>query len=126
MDILIIHWMIQPDETSREDFLNYWRRDLPIAESDRGNLVGEFLSEPHSRDDVNFPCKTFEESDEYTSFFNVAMWRSHSDFKEIVWDRFGGDKRDKFDFEVHKPERMVLSTKHWRAGEAELPDSDNC
>jgi hypothetical protein len=41
--VALIHWRIKPDETSIADFLRFWREDATVA--DRGELVGEFLSE---------------------------------------------------------------------------------
>jgi hypothetical protein len=125
VDILLIHWKIKHSEEEQQEFLKFWTRKLQLKEEARADLVGEFLSKPLTREDVEFPCEVFEESTDYVSYFNVGIWTSASSFKRHVYDLLASEDRDLFPFEVELPKRMVLSPLHWRIGRAGPPDSDN-
>lgn len=118
---VLIHWKIRPDPKSRDEFLHEWRHRFQIEE--RGNLVGEFLSKPLTEGGVGFDCKTFEHSDEYTSFFNVAIWKDAASFKSDVYDLLAKDRQlESYEFDF--PERMVLTALNWRIGGLQLPGND--
>jgi hypothetical protein len=122
MDIVIIHWRIRPGHENRRRFLSHWSGKFTIE--NRANLVGEFLSEPLTKEEVHFDCKTFEESVDYTSFFNVGIWKDAASFKTDVYDRLAKD-RDLESYEFDYPDRMVLTGLNWRRGELQLPDTDH-
>lgn len=121
MDIVMIHWRIKLGPDNREMFLDDWSRKFKLDE--RANLVGEFLSEPLTKEEIDFDCKTFEDSPEYTSFFNVGLWRDAASFETEVYGRIAHD-RPLEEYEYDYPERMVLRPRYWRIGDLQLPKQD--
>jgi hypothetical protein len=122
MEIVIIHWRIKPGVNNSDMFLADWSRKFKLDK--RSNLVAEFLSGPLTKDEVDFDCKTFDESPDYTSFFTVGLWRDAASFKADVYDRIAKDRKLE-DYEYGCPERMVLRPLNWRRGELTLPESDH-
>ena len=121
MEFVIIHWKIRQGHENRQRFLSDWSEKFTIEE--RSNLVGEFLSEPRTKDEVHFDCKIFEESVDYTSFFNIAIWKDAASFKSDVYDRLAKD-RSLESYEFDYPGRMVLTALNSRRGELQLPETD--
>jgi len=125
MVIVIIHWKIHPGEESRRQFLQHWKETLTIEE--RSHLVGEYLSEPLSADQVQFPCTVLNipPSPSYQSFFNVGIWEDVASFKRQIIDPYVGYTPKIQPFEYQFRERMVLAPLSWRAGEYPLPRADH-
>lgn len=125
MIIVIIHWKIHPGEEARRQFLQHWQENLTIEE--RSHIVGEYLSEPLSADQVQFPCTVLNVPPDapYQSFFNVGIWKDVSSFKKQIIDPYVGSFPKTASFEYEFRERMVLAPLSWRAGEYALPDADH-
>lgn len=124
MIIVIIHWRIHPNNVSRADFFEYWKKNLEIE--DKTNLVGEFLSKPLSASEANFACLTMnsEASDDYESFFNIGIWKDLASFEKEIIKPFVGDKSTIEAFEYQYRERMILEPQSRRIGNFNLPEDD--
>ena len=122
MDIVIIHWKIRPDDTSRQAFLEHWSCKLEVP---RANLIGEFLSQPRLEREVDFPCQIFDHNEGvgYVSYFNVGIWTSSEAFRRDVYEPYG-ERTKLLTFEVALPERMVVSPQRTRIGRARFPKRD--
>ncbi len=125
MIIVIIHWKIHPNDEARRQFFKHWEETLKLDE--RANVVGEYLSEPLSPEQVQFPCVALNVplSPKYQSFFNVGIWKDVESFKKQIIDPYVGATPKTAPFEYEYRERMILSPVSWRAGAYELPISDH-
>jgi hypothetical protein len=87
--------------------------------------VGEFLSEPLSKEQVQFKCKTFNSPSpaEYQSFFNVGIWKDVESFERTVNPSVTDPPKEPFEFKAR--ERMILSPISWRIGSHKLPVLDS-
>ena len=125
MIIVIIHWKIHLGEESRRQFLQHWKDVLTLDE--RSHLVGEYLSQPLSQEQVGFPCTVLNIplSAQFQSFFNIGIWESAESFKKQIVDPYVGPVPKTAPFEYQYRERMVLVPQSWRVGEYTLPNADH-
>ena len=124
MHIVLVHWLIKPDEESIQAFLKDWREVYTIG--DRSGLIAEFLSECLSVKD--FPDTTWhldpDSLGNFKSFVNVALWRDAKDFHEQV-ARHYNDARPMRPYEMYRRRRFVAESSDWRVGLFLLPDKDS-
>jgi hypothetical protein len=112
MVVLLIHWFIK--KGSEEKFLEYWKNKLSISSD--GGLYREILTTSSDIPDTwlhTFPV----ESPYFTTYINIGIWRSVSDFQKAVGDKYvpivkedGDDQIITIkDFEFKQRERIVLN-----------------
>ena len=91
--IVVVHWKIRLGREA--EFLDYWKTRSVIA--NRSGLVSEYLSSVAERDRV--PWITLQGlSSEYTSYFNVGIWRDLDAFQDQI-GRFIDNKKPPLPFE---------------------------
>ncbi len=125
MVIVIIHWKIHPYDEAIRQFLDHWRDTLTVEE--RSHLVGEYLSQPLSMEEAQFPCAVLNTpvSPNYQSYFNVGIWADIESFRKEIILPYVTKKPKTEPFEYAFRERMVLSAQSWRVGNHELPWPDH-
>ena len=116
--IVVVHWKIKP---GREiEFLDYWSTRSVVG--DRSGLVGEYLSSVEDRGLA--PWITWQTlSPEYTSYFNVGVWRDLDAFQDQI-GRHIDNSRPSLPFEAERRERVLLAPAAWRVGRSILPTRD--
>jgi len=129
MEIVLVHWLIK---RGREiDFENHWKK--MSIEADNG-LYREILSTPDKNTfDPKFQTFTLENPN-YTTYINIGIWKSLSDFDKAVEKYFPKASTEKKngktihtieveDFEFKLRERIVLRKVSDRG--VSLPDADS-
>lgn len=123
MTIVLIHWKIRPEQKMVDEFLKFWRETAVI--DDRRGLVGEFLTEAHSKDEyawITWQLTGCEEK--YRSFITVGCWNSADEFYAQVGKHIRTSSELK-PFEAEPRIRTVMNPKCWRMGDATLPVHDS-
>ena len=125
MIIVVIYWKIKLGNEHRRAFLDHWEKTLTIPK--RSHFVGEFLSQPVSAEDADFPSGLLglPSSSAYQSFFNVGIWSDMESFKQQVIDPHVGQTPKPEHFEYEFRERLVLAPVSWRIGQGTLPSCDD-
>ena len=105
------------------EFLKYWRETAII--DDRRGLIGEFLTEAHSRGEYGWITWDLTGcAGEYRSFITIGLWSSAEEFYVQIGKYFEGSSRLE-SFEAERRIRTVLKPKCWRMGDATLPVHDS-
>ena len=123
MVIVLIHWKINPEQGMVDEFLKFWRETATI--DDRQGLIGEFLTEPHSKGEyrwITWPLTGCEGN--YRSFINVGYWTSVEEFYAQVGRHFETSSGPK-PFEAAPRVRTVMTPRCWRIGSGALPPHDS-
>lgn len=116
--IVVVHWKIKHGREA--EFLDYWATRSVVE--DRSGLIAEFLSSVADRD--RFPWINWQNlNPDYTSYFNVGVWRDAADFQSQI-GRFINNSRPPLDFEAERRERVFLAPERWRVGRSDLPNAD--
>lgn len=116
--IVVVHWKIKPGREA--EFLDYWSTRSVVG--DRSGLVGEYLSSVEDRGLA--PWITWQTlSPEYTSYFNVGVWRDLDAFQDQI-GRHIDNSRPSLPFEAERRERVLLAPAAWRVGRSILPTAD--
>lgn len=116
--IVIVHWKIKPGKEA--EFLNYWSTRSIIE--DRSGLVSEYLSSIEDHDRA--PWTTWQTLKlEYTSYFNVGVWRDLDAFQDQI-GRYIDNSRPPLPFEAERRERVLLAPQAWRIGPSISPTVD--
>ena len=123
MIVVLIHWKIKPEDEMVAEFLKYWRKAAII--DDRQGLIGEFLTEAHSRSEYSWITWDLTECEgEYRSFITVGLWNSAEEFHAQIGKHFGTSSGLE-SFEAKRRVRTVMKPKCWRMGDAMLPVHDS-
>lgn len=123
MIIVLIHWKIKPEPNMVKEFLKFWKEAAVV--SDRGGLVGEFLTEAHSTAEYGWISWQLTGCEgKYRSFINVGYWNSAEEFHAQIGKHFGTSAELK-EFEAERRVRTVLTPKCWRMGDSALPVHDS-
>ena len=124
MIIALIHWRIQPDEASRDAFLEHWKTNNTIT--DRTGLIAEFLSD--SLPIASFPYITWhldpESLGNFKSFVTIGLWDDADTFGQQVAAYFNDD-RPLLSFEKYRRRRVIFRPISWRMGKTALPTEDS-
>jgi hypothetical protein len=124
MIIALIHWRIQPDETSKSAFLDHWKTNNTIG--DRTGLMAEFLSD--SLPVKEFPDITWHLDSEslgnFKSYVTVGIWDDTEAFHKQVADYFNDDN-PLLPFEKYRRRRVIFRPIEWRIGKRSLPPNDS-
>ncbi len=116
--IVVVHWKIRLGREA--EFLNYWGTRSVIG--NRSGLVSEYLSSVADRDSI--PWIIWQGlSPNYTSYFNVGIWRDLDAFQGQI-GRFIDNDKPPLPFEAERRERIFLTPKAWRIGRSALPTTD--
>ncbi|WP_026762897.1 hypothetical protein [Sediminibacterium salmoneum] len=129
MEIVLVHWLIKK---GREiDFENHWKK--MSIEEDNG-LYREILTTPDKNTfDPKFQTFTLENPN-YTTYINVGIWKSLTDFDNAIEKYFPKASTEKKDgktihtievedFEFKLRERIVLRKVSDRG--VSLPEADS-
>lgn len=124
MIIVVIHWRIRPGDVHRNAFLREWAETLTINERD--HLVGEYLSRPMTSEEAGFECGLLglPRTDQFESFFNIALWDDFESFRREVIDPHAGSPKEPRPFEYGYRQRLALKPQLWRAGLSKPPMED--
>src|SRR5882724_9723050 len=109
MIIALIHWRIQPDETSKAAFLHHWKTNNTIG--DRAGLIAEFLSD-------SLPMSDFK------SYVTAGLWNDAEAFGDQVAAYFN-DEKPMLPFEKYRRRRVIFRPVSWRIGHTSLPSNDS-
>ncbi len=107
--IVLVEWRIKKGR--EQEFLDYWSTRATIGE--RSGLIGEFLSRVEDR--KQFPWMVWSLDPRWTTFVNVGIWRSGSDFQEQI-GRFIDNSRPPLAFEAQRRRRVFVAPERWRIG----------
>ena len=116
--IVLVEWRIKKGR--EQEFLDYWSTRATIGE--RSGLIGEFLS--RVEDHKQFPWMVWSLDPRWTTFVNVGIWRSGSDFQEQV-GRFIDNSRPPLAFEAQHRRRVFVAPERWRVGNTPLLAQDH-
>ena len=127
MVIFLAHFKIKPDKVS--DFFEFWRKVITIE--DRTDMIGEFLCEVKSKEDLKYITWTGLSSsaigtsnEGYKSFLHVSMWKSVEAFESQVAHHFN-DTAPLRPFEQERRVRTMTQPRLWRMGDTALPLHDS-
>lgn len=123
MIVVLIHWKIRPEPKMVKKFLKFWKETAVV--SDRGGLVGEFLTEAHSTAEFSWITWQLNGCEgKYRSFVNVGYWKSVEEFHAQIGKHFETSTQLK-EFEAECRVRTVLKPKCWRIGDGAMPIRDS-
>jgi len=122
MVIVLIKWMIKPEEDAIKAFLHHWKKEALVQ--DRRGLVGEFLSEVDAEKYTTWDVRGGSSRREGKMFVNVGTWADRDEFEEQIGKYFNDDRPIKC-FELERRVRTVLKPVCWRVGDASLPGHDS-
>ena len=117
--IVIVEWKIKKGH--EKEFLDYWETKSTIP--DRSGLIAEFMSS--EEDHAKFPWINWvsAESNDYTTFYNVGIWRKADDFMGQI-GKYIDNNRPPAAFEADHRHRVFLAPVAWRIGMSGLPAKD--
>ena len=121
MKIILIRWFIKPGK--EDDFFAFWKEVAKI--NNRDGFAFEFLSEPFAG--AENKMKTWNLSDgEAIIFVNVGVWENVAAFEREIGNNIEDEKLPR-DWEVKRPERIVLEPLHYRVNRPSkiLPEEDS-
>ena len=117
--IVIVEWKIKKGH--EKEFLDYWETKSTIP--NRSGLIAEFMSS--EEDHAKFPWINWvsAESNDYTTFYNVGIWRKADDFMGQI-GKYIDNNRPPAAFEADHRHRVFLAPVAWRIGMSSLPAKD--
>ena len=74
--IVVVEWKIKKGH--EQEFLDYWATKSTIP--DRSGLIAEFMSGEESREQFPWINWAAAESGDFTTFYNIGIWRKADDF----------------------------------------------
>ena len=116
--IVLVEWRIKRGR--EQDFLKYWSTRATIA--DRSGLIGEFLSRVD--DPRRFPWMVWGLDQRWTTFVNVGLWRSSSEFEKQI-GQFIDLSRPPLEFEAEGRRRVMVVPERWRIGHLPFITTDH-
>ena len=117
--IVIVEWKIKKGH--EQEFLDYWATKSTIP--DRTGLIAEFMSGEESREQFPWINWAAAESGDFTTFYNIGIWRKADDFMGQI-GKYIDNKRPPMAFEADHRHRVFLAPVKWRIGMASLPAKD--
>ncbi|RYB07074.1 hypothetical protein [Lichenibacterium ramalinae] len=117
--IVIVEWKIKKGH--EQEFLDYWATKSTIP--DRTGLIAEFMSSEESREQFPWINWAAAESGDFTTFYNIGIWRKADDFMGQI-GKYIDNKRPPMAFEADHRHRVFLAPVKWRIGMASLPGKD--
>lgn len=117
--IVIVEWKIKKGH--EQEFLDYWATKSTIP--DRTGLIAEFMSGEESREQFPWINWAAAESGDFTTFYNIGIWRKADDFMGQI-GKYIDNKRPPMAFEADHRHRVFLAPVKWRIGMAALPAQD--
>lgn len=117
--IVVVEWKIKKGH--EQEFLDYWATKSTIP--DRSGLIAEFMSGEESRQQFPWINWAAAESGDFTTFYNIGIWRKADDFMGQI-GKYIDNKRPPMAFEADHRHRVFLAPVKWRIGQASLPAQD--
>ena len=117
--IVVVEWKIKKGH--EQEFLDYWATKSTIP--DRSGLIAEFMSGEESREQFPWINWAAAESGDFTTFYNIGIWRKADDFMGQI-GKYIDNKRPPMAFEADHRHRVFLAPVKWRIGQASLPARD--
>ena len=117
--IVVVEWKIKKGH--EQEFLDYWATKSTVP--DRSGLVAEFMSSEESRDRFPWINWVNAESADYSTFYNIGIWRKSEDFMGQI-GKYIDNNRPPMPFEADHRHRVFLEPVKWRIGVAALPAKD--
>ncbi len=117
--IVVVEWKLKKGR--EQEFLDYWATKSTIP--DRTGLIAEFMSGEESREQFPWINWAAAESGDFTTFYNVGIWRKADDFMGQI-GKYIDNKRPPMAFEADHRHRVFLAPVKWRIGQASLPAQD--
>ncbi len=117
--IIVVEWKIKKGH--EQEFLDYWATKSTIP--DRTGLIAEFMSGEESREQFPWINWAAAESGDFTTFYNIGIWRKADDFMGQI-GKYIDNKRPPMAFEADHRHRVFLAPVKWRIGQASLPAQD--
>lgn len=117
--IVVVEWKIKKGH--EQEFLDYWATKSTVP--DRSGLIAEFMSGQESREQFPWINWAAAESGDYTTFYNIGIWRKADDFMGQI-GKYIDNNRPPMAFEADHRHRVFLQPLRWRIGQASLPAQD--
>ena len=117
--IVVVEWKIKKGH--EQEFLDYWATKSTIP--DRSGLIAEFMSGEESREQFPWINWVAAESGDFTTFYNIGIWRKADDFMGQI-GKYIDNNRPPMAFEADHRHRVFLAPVKWRIGQASLPAHD--
>ncbi len=117
--IVVVEWKIKKGH--EQEFLDYWSTKSTIP--DRTGLIAEFMSGEESRQQFPWINWAAAESGDFTTFYNIGIWRKADDFMGQI-GKYIDNSRPPMAFEADHRHRVFLAPLRWRIGLAGLPAKD--